>query len=59
MVDRLIAHYNSKHFRELIAKETDRNKLKTLWRLLAEEEEKLQRAIETHRGAAQFRQQAG
>ena len=49
MVDRFIARHNIEHFRELISKETDEGKLKTLRRLLAEEEAKLKRAIEEHR----------
>ena len=49
MVDRFVARHNIEHFRELISKETDEDKLKTLRRLLAEEEAKLKRAIEAHR----------
>jgi len=49
MVDRFVARHNIEHFRELISTETDEGKLKTLRRLLAEEEEKLKRAIEAHR----------
>jgi hypothetical protein len=49
MVDRFVARHNIEHFRELISKETDESKLKTLRRLLAEEEAKLKRAIEAHR----------
>jgi hypothetical protein len=48
MVDRFVARHNIEHFRELISKETDEGKLKTLRRLLAEEEAKLKRAIEAH-----------
>jgi hypothetical protein len=45
MVDRFVARHNIEHFRELISRETDESKLKTLRRLLAEEEAKLARAI--------------
>jgi hypothetical protein len=33
MVDRFIARHNIEHFRELISKETDEGKLKTLRRI--------------------------
>ena len=49
MVDRFVAQRNIEYFRELISKESDEGKLKTLRRLLADEEEKLKRAIELQR----------
>jgi hypothetical protein len=49
MVDRFVARHNIEHLRDLISKETDEVKLKTLRRLLVEEEEKLKRAIEAQR----------
>jgi hypothetical protein len=49
MVDRFVARHNIEHFRELIARETDEGKLRTLRLLLAEEEAKLARAIEAEK----------
>jgi hypothetical protein len=40
-VDRTIARLNIEHYRRLLAKETDETKRKTIMRLLAEEEAKL------------------
>jgi hypothetical protein len=49
MVDRFVARHNIEHFRELISREPDEDKLRTLRRLLAEEEAKLARAIEAEK----------
>lgn len=40
-VDRTVAQLNIEHYRRLLAKETDENRLLVLQRLLAEEEAKL------------------
>ncbi len=40
-MDRTIAQLNIEHYRRLLAKETDENRLLVLQRLLAEEEAKL------------------
>jgi hypothetical protein len=43
-MDRTVAHLNIEHYRRLLAAETDQSKRKTLQKLLAEEEAKLERA---------------
>jgi hypothetical protein len=51
-VDRTVAHLNIEHYRRLLERETDEAKRKTLLQLLAEEEDKLQRASREKRDPA-------